>query len=136
MAVTSSSNLKADTAATCHALKEYDSPGETIIHEPVKITSATKDQQLSSSTKLLPLHEKISRKAKKGSAFTNISHNLLSIPVLCDDDCECTFTKEDMQCIKEGEVVLKGKREHLTGLWDVNIQTNKKVHFPSDVITK
>ena len=97
MALTSSSNkLKADTAATCHALKENDSPGETIVHEPVKITSATKDHQLSSSTKLLPLHDKLSREAKKGAAFKNISHNLLSIPVLCDDDCECTFTKKDM----------------------------------------
>ena len=113
--------MKADSAATCHVLDHNNSPGIIIPHEPVIITSATKHQQRSVATKLLPLHPKISMNAKKAPTFASINSNLLSFPELCDDDCVCTLRKDNFECVKEGETVVEGPRNHSDGMWDYNI---------------
>ena len=69
--------MKADSAATCHVLDHNNIPGIIILHEPVIITSATKHQQRSVATKLLPLQPKISMNAKKAPTFASINSNLL-----------------------------------------------------------
>ena len=61
--------MKADSAATCNVLDHNISPEITIPHEPVIITLASKHQQRSVATKLLPLHPKISMNAKKAPTF-------------------------------------------------------------------
>ena len=113
--------MKADSVATCHVLDHNNISGIIIPHEPVIITSATKRQQRSVATKLLPFHPKISMNAKKAPTFASINSNYLLLPELCDDDCLCNLRKDNFECVKEGEVVVEGPQNHSDGMWDYNI---------------
>ena len=104
--------MKADSASTCHVLDHNNSSGIIIPHESVIITSATKHQQRSVATKLLPLHPNISMNAKKAPTFASINSNLLSFPELFDYDCVCTLRKDNFECVKEGETVEEGPQNH------------------------
>ena len=45
----------------------------------------------------------------------------MSFPELCDDGCVCTLRKDNFECVKEGETVVEGTRNHSDGMWDYNI---------------
>ena len=59
--------------------------------------------------------------AKKAPTFASINSNLLPFPELCNDDCVCTLRKDNFECVKEGEIVVEGPRNHSDGMWDYNI---------------
>ena len=42
---------------------------------------------------------------------------LVSIPMLCDNGCEVTFTKQHKQVSKGSQTILTGYRERATKLW-------------------
>ena len=47
----------------------------------------------------------------------NIQDPLMSIPVLCDNRCTVSFTKQSVHVNKEGKKILTGYREPATKLW-------------------
>ena len=49
--------------------------------------------------------------------------SLISIPQLCDDDCNVLFNKQHMYTVKNNEVILKGNRNTTDRLWDITIPT-------------
>ena len=49
--------------------------------------------------------------------FDNIQDTLMSIPVLCDNRCTVTFTKQSMHVNKDEKTILTGYRETATNLW-------------------
>ena len=42
-------------------------------------------------------------------------------PELCDDDCVYTLRKDNFECVKKGETVVEGPRNHSDVMWDYNI---------------
>ena len=75
---------------------------------------------------------KQSRPTPKDIASTNSKHTfvldalpagtLISLGQLCDDGCIATFTKYDVQIKKEGQVLIQGKRNKTSRLWQINNQ--------------
>ena len=59
----------------------------------------------------------LSDNEKKACKFQNMQEPLVSIPVLCDNRCEVTLTKQNVQVSKEGRTILTGYREPDTKLW-------------------
>ena len=49
--------------------------------------------------------------------FDNIQEPLMSIPVLCDNRCIVTFTKQTVHVNKYEKIVLTGYMEPATKLW-------------------
>ena len=48
---------------------------------------------------------------KKAYKFKNVQESLVSIPVLCANGCEVTFTKQHVHVSKGGRNILTGYRE-------------------------
>ena len=49
------------------------------------------------------------------------NESLISVGKICDNDCKVTFTKHDVNIIKDKTPILKGFRNSSDGLWDINI---------------
>lgn len=65
----------------------------------------------------LPLPSTLKPEAKKAFVLDQLpAGTLLSLGQLCDDDCIAVFTKYDVQILKEGQIIIKGKRTP-SGLW-------------------
>ena len=47
--------------------------------------------------------------------------SLLSIGQLCDDDCVAVFDKGHLRIFKQGILILKGQRNLIDGLWDIDV---------------
>ena len=119
-----------DTAATGHFFSE-DCRGSEVQHEPLNVVCANNNEMQSSKTKILDIKH-LPTAAKKAHVFTEMKKNLLSIPVLCDADCFCTFGKDNFTVIKDNKMIMKGPRCWLTNLWEVPIpvgnNNNQKNH--------
>ena len=55
--------------------------------------------------------------AKTACKFDNIQETLMSIPLLCDNVCTFTFTKQSVHENKDRNTILTGYRESATKLW-------------------
>ena len=74
----------------------------------------------------LPLSEKLSNQAKRATALPALkSSSLVSLGQLCDDDCTVILDKNKLLALKNSEIVLRGSRNYLNGLWDIPIQKSK-----------
>jgi hypothetical protein len=54
---------------------------------------------------------------KTGYKFENGKHNIISIPVLCDNGCEIRLTAANITVTKNGFPVMNGYRDTNTRLW-------------------
>ena len=69
---------------------------------------------------IVPLAKELSTQAKVGHIFDSLkSGSLISIGQLCDDDCVALFTKFNVNIIKDGKIIIVGKRNDANGLWNI-----------------
>ena len=74
------------------------------------------------------LHKNLSKNAKEAFVFPNLTNeSLVSVGKLCDDECEVNFTKDDVKVSKNNEIIIKGKRNSLNGLWNINIPLPRNI---------
>ena len=72
----------------------------------------------------LPLSAKLSPKAKEAIVLPKLqSSSLISLGQLCDDNCNVHLDKKELKVYKEKELVMKGYRNPVDGLWDIPIVT-------------
>jgi hypothetical protein len=72
----------------------------------------------------LPLHPLFSAKAKTAHVLDGITNaSLISIGLLCDDDCIAVLNKQLIWVFKDQQCILRGKRNNTDGLWDIAIPT-------------
>ena len=125
--------LKADSGATNH----YFKIDNMAVLDKVQKNSHKKNIQLPNSTNipvthegLLPLSNKLSDAAKTVQILPKLTNcSLLSIGQLCDDNCWGLFNKKDLLLFKKKKIILRGKRNHNDGLWDVTITSNKNLRL-------
>ena len=55
--------------------------------------------------------------AKKAYKFKNMQEPLVLIPMLCENECEVTSTKQHVQVSRGGRSILTGNRETVTNMW-------------------
>jgi hypothetical protein len=83
----------------------------------------------------IPLAKELSIKATTGHIFEDLkSGSLISIGQLCDDDCVALFSKYNVQIIKNGQVIIVGRRNSTNGLW--NIPLAPKASDPTPPVDK
>jgi hypothetical protein len=78
-------------------------------------------------TGLLPPLSTLARRAHVFDTMTN--HPLLSIGQFCDDGYHATFTSDAVQLSKNGSTFTIGTRNHVNGLWTVDL-SNKPSNSP------
>ena len=112
--------LKADTDASGHYIASKDMNKAGIVN--LKESTQPKLVQLPNEEVIKSSHESnlnipnISSDASKATVFLGItSSSLLSIGKLCDDECTVIFTKKEMKVVKDDNVILEGKRNHVDG---------------------
>ena len=67
----------------------------------------------------VPLSSHLSPTASTGHVLDGLSTgSLISIGKLCDDDCAALFSKYHLHIIKNGNIIIKGKRTP-NGLWHI-----------------
>jgi hypothetical protein len=69
----------------------------------------------------LPIHS-LATTATRAYTFPDLRQSLLSIPQLCNDDCQAIFDKHQVVIKKENTNILTGKRDYVTGLWTIDLQ--------------
>jgi hypothetical protein len=62
--------------------------------------------------------------ATNGHMFQSMAHPLISIPVLCDHDCEAMFTKHDLTITRHGHTILTGTRDPTTRMWTLPLESH------------
>jgi hypothetical protein len=67
----------------------------------------------------IPLAAALSKQAQAGHIFGDLQGSLISIGQLCDDDCVALFSKYQVDIIKDGQIIIKGKRNTTNGLWNI-----------------
>jgi hypothetical protein len=112
-----------DTGATGHYL---DTAAETHCTKVTPTSNGPSVQVANGETiettkhVIVPLAPELSTQAKTGHIFDSLqSGSLISIGQLCDDDCVALFSKYDVKIIKDGQVIILGKRNPNNGLWNI-----------------
>ena len=115
---------KGDSAASHHYWREkdkqvlrdiLDSPGPSVL-----LPSGKKDRH---QDFFLPLSKKLSPTASTAMILPGFkSASLISISQLCDDNCNVYLNKQILIAVKEGEIIIEGKRNKTDGLWDIPVQ--------------
>ena len=82
---------------------------------------------------LVPLAKELSATVKVlGHIYDSLqSGYLISIGQLCDDICAALFTKYQVKIIKNGQVIIVGRRNATNGLW--NIPLAPKAPLPAQL---
>ena len=71
---------------------------------------------------ILPLYISLSIHAKKEHIFDGLhSASLIYLVQLCDDDCITILEENEINILKDKEIILKGNRNKTDGLWDIPI---------------
>ena len=109
---------------------------QTINNGPqVLVPNGSKLQTI--ETGFLPLHSILSTHARKANILEGLNNaSLLSIGQLCDDDCVAIFDKRALHIIKNGILVLKGRRNWNDGLWDVDIKSSQSEQSLNYIVWK
>ena len=64
----------------------------------------------------------LSNRAKSANIFKDLhSASLISLGQLCDDGCTAILDRKQIQVVKDQHVVLKGRRNWMDGLWDIDL---------------
>jgi hypothetical protein len=86
-------------------------------------------------TALLPINgilPPLSTLARRAHVFPSITNNpLLSIGQFCDDGYDATFTADAVLLSKQGKTFKIGTRNHINGLWNVDLSTIQDATVPS-----
>ena len=84
-----------------------------------KIIFPNKTSAISTKEGNLPI-KKLSEPATKALLVKDLkSGNIVSIGNFCDDGCTAIFCKHAVKIMKESEIILEGKRNKTTRLWDI-----------------
>jgi hypothetical protein len=67
----------------------------------------------------VPLSAALSKQAQFGHFFDDLQGSLILIGQLCEDDCAALFSKYHVDIIKDGKMIIKGKRNTTNGLWNI-----------------
>ena len=79
----------------------------------------------STTTRQLNLSPDLPATAQQGHAFNEMDKSLISVPVLCDADCQVLFGKQKVQVIKNNKVIIEGDRDAVTNLWLIPLENNE-----------
>ena len=115
---------KGDTGASHHYWMHDNKTVLSHIKNSTKISVRLPNSEVITSSQegILPLSPLLSDKAKTAIILPKLtSSNLISIGQLCNDGCNVIMDKDKMVAIKDNQVVLKGIRNKLDGLWDIPI---------------
>ena len=104
-----------DTAATGHFITT-EHPGEEIPHQPMEVICANNSTMKSIATKLLHLPH-LPQWARLAHVFQEMKRSLLSISVLCDAGCHCTFQQDKVTIMKNNHPIIQGTRDNESTLW-------------------
>jgi hypothetical protein len=117
-----------DTAATGHFVPPH-CPGRALPHEPIIAWCANNTTMTSVATMELQIPT-LPPALKKATVFEEMKKPLVSIPVLCDGDCEVTFSKLKVVITdKQKNVLLEGPRDMQSRLWLIPIVQRKISHM-------
>ena len=73
----------------------------------------------------------IPQAARKAHIFRDLQcDTLISVGVLCDSGLVATFTADDVKFFYGPHLVLQGKRNKVTKLWDLNISPDAQPNIP------
>jgi hypothetical protein len=115
----------ADSGSIIHCLKPT-AITENDRHDPKGLRAAQPDgSPIISHTKCEIIERRLPLAANMGYKFDNVKHNIISIPVLCDNGCEIRLTAADITVTKNGPPVMNGYRDTVTHLWRL------KTHSPT-----
>ena len=80
---------------------------------------------------LLNLNPLLNQTERIAHIFPHLpSGDLISIGQLCDYGCIATFTATHLSVVKDGLMVLEGRRSYTSGMWQVKL-TSKPTGLPS-----
>jgi hypothetical protein len=119
-------NTVADSAATGHFFPNKNN--EKSNHRIIEVVCANNQSMESVATTALDIPE-LSTKAKTTFHFNGMKQPLLSIPLLADDGCKISLTKDNIVVTKNGKIILKGIRDEVSTLWMIPIKHHKKVNL-------
>ena len=69
----------------------------------------------------------LSQQAASGFALPGLAkHSLVSVSKLCDDDCEVTFDKTNVNVTKDNTTIWTGTRDPTTRLWMLPLTTTNQ----------
>ena len=117
--------MKADSGASKYFVKEDEKMILSSIQEDTStVVILPNKMELNTSTVgTLPLSPALTPKAVKANVLPGMTNSsLLSIGQLCDNDCIALFHKKYLHIYKSAQLVLKGDRNKIDGLWDVSIK--------------
>ena len=115
-----------DTAATGTFLaQQHSNIGETLPHNQFGVLCANNTTMNSTTTRQLNLSPDLPATAQQGHAFNEMDKSLISVPVLCDADCQVLFGKKKVQVIKNNKVIIEGDRDAVTNLWLIPLENNE-----------
>ena len=131
-----------NSAATGNYGNEWQ--GKELQHEPIIATCTNESKMSSIKTKELII-EVLPKEVKKSHELPTMTKNLLSVPLLYDEDCVCVFCKDKVFVIKNSEKVTKylkaeapiltGLRDYSTNLWDIPVETTAVKSSPAQEMT-
>jgi hypothetical protein len=115
-----------DTGASSHYLRSCD-PHTTTGHTKPSITVGLPNSAMLQSTMAacqLSLPQ-LPITAREAHILPGLAHSsLLSIGKLCDAGCEATFDDQQVVITKNNTSLLRGQRDHSTGLWRIPLTNN------------
>ena len=126
-----------DTAATGHFFNN-ELKGSNKTHEPIDVICANSTTMSSTATKELIIPE-VPADAKKAHIFPDMKKNLLSVPVMCDAGCICTFSYDKVVIEKDDKTIMTGPRDYATRLWTVPVEAyynNRVIHTANSAYTQ
>ena len=120
----------ADSGASQHYLMQSDEKHCTDINNVTNgplVKMPNNNYIRGSRSMSLQLHPTLSQGAQKAHSFDTLkSGSLISIGQLCDDDCVAIFTKYDLRVMKDGTLIIKGKRNKANGLWHIPLSPSNE----------
>jgi hypothetical protein len=72
--------------------------------------------------------------ATTGHKSPHVKHNIISLGVLCDHDCDVKLTKKSIQVTKIGHEVMTGYRDKKSRLWKLKIGAHTPLNKAFDDI--
>ena len=80
----------------------------------------------------LPFGSRLSRMASKALVFPGLQNeSLLSIGKLCDNNCTEILTKDSVFVMKDEDLIMHGKQNHMDKLWDIKLPSHQPNISPS-----
>ena len=128
---------KADSGATRHYFRPEDTSALINVAKADGPTVMLPDQTAlqANACGRLPISE-LSTDGNKVHIIPGIkTASLISLGQLCDDNCIVELRKEAMNVTKNDKIILRGTRNHLDGLWDIDLnQTQLRQHHCNIIV--